>query len=291
VTEKEAIVIPFNPHINFWGGSAIGSLIAHKWFADKHGAVLWDLVHAGPHPEVKTAYFYDPEISAVTFKSIVERIERKENMDKNDEKFLPNWRKGDWDEKQEPGHVWLKLRDINPLKREYQLSRFTKISGGKLERVQNFAIVVDPELEVNKEKITVEEMIDDCIYRLAAQKDEKLEEKQIEEILWNLMLEKNLEFVDRQRGTDNRIDIAFRDSKGGFTVVEIKKSTADIATLDQIKRYMRDIMAKESTKQVSGIILCRKADADLQRAVKNEESIIIDEYKFSISFPRIKERI
>ncbi|KPV63566.1 MAG: hypothetical protein AOA66_0843 [Candidatus Bathyarchaeota archaeon BA2] len=109
-------------------------------------------------------------------------------------------------------------------------------------------------------------------------------------MVYGLMLEKNLEFVDRQRGRDNRIDITFKDDKGNFIVIEIKKGTADINTLNQVKRYMKEIMVKEAPEKVSGIILCRKADVELRKAVKNEKNILIDEYKFSISFPKIEEK-
>jgi len=106
-----------------------------------------------------------------------------------------------------------------------------------------------------------------------------------------MSLEKNLDFVDRQRGRDNRIDITFKDGKGNFIVIEIKRGTAGINTLDQIKRYLKEIMVKEDTEKASGIILCRKADVELEKAIENEKNLVIDEYKFSISFPKIKERV
>lgn len=289
IPKKIAVVVPFNLHLDSLSGSVLGSLIAHKSFADRHCAVFWGLWNARPHPEVKTAYFYDAEEKAVTFKSRVEIFDKKENIEKSEEKFVPNYRKEYWDA--EESLIWLKLRDICPLKRKRLLSEFTKWDGGRLESVRNFALVVDAELEAKTEKITVDLMIDDHLYRLITQENEKLQEKDIEEMLWNLMEEKNLEFIDRQRGRDNRIDIAFKDSKGGLIVIEIKKGSANIRTLDQIKRYMREIMTNQATDKISGIILCKKADVKLQEAVMNEKNIVIDEYKFSISFPKIEERI
>jgi hypothetical protein len=288
---KTAIVIPFNPHLDFLGGSAVGSLIAHKWFADKHGSVFWDLIHAAPHPEIKTAYFYDKEEKAVTFKSKIQYMKIKEYVKENDEKFIPNWRMISWGRKQDPGQIWLKLRDMHPLKRKHRLSDFAKTDGSKLERVQNYAIVVDTNLKASDEKITSDAMIDDYIYRLTSQTGERLKEKNIEEIFWYFMLEKNLNFVDRQRGKDHRIDVAFKDNEGNYIIIEIKRGTADIDTLDQIKTYMKEIIKKEEAEKVIGIILCRKANLDLEEAVKEEENIFIDKYRFLISFPKLEEKL
>jgi hypothetical protein len=286
---RNAIVIPFNPHLDFWGGSAIGSLAAHKMFADKYGSVFWDLARSSPHHDVIVAYFYDVQERAVTFKSKVEFMELKNNINPNEEKYIPNWRKVNWEDKQTPGQVWLKLRDIFPLKRKHNLSDFEKISDGKkLKRVQNFAIVKDPRFKEEKIRFSLDHFLDDYVYRLTYHRDEKLQETDIEEMLWFLMLEKNLKYVERQRGKDNRIDIAFKDHKDQFIIVEIKKGTAGIETLAQIKKYMKEIGIKRGAKKLLGIILCRKADAKLQKAVKKEKNIFIDEYKFLIDFPRIR---
>ena len=74
-------------------------------------------------------------------------------------------------------------------------------------------------------------------------------------MLWFLMLEKNLEYVERQKGKDNRIDITFKGPENQYIIVEIKKGTAGLETLEQIKRYMKDIKAKKKTKKLTGIIL------------------------------------
>ena len=138
---------------------------------------------------------------------------------------------------------------------------------------------------------STENFIDDYIHRLVSHKEEKLQETDIEEMLWFLMLGRNLQYVERQKGKDNRIDIAFKGPKNQCIIVEIKKGTTGLETLKQIKRYMKDIKAKKKTKKLTGIILCRKADIKLQKAVKKEKNIHIDKYKFSINFPQIEKTL
>ena len=112
---KKAIVIPYNPHVDLEGGTGAGSLLAHKFFAEKHSAVYWDLVNASPHTDVQVAYFYDPKEQAVNYKASVELIEKKESLSEKEEMYIPNWRKSSWEGKQWPGEVWLKIKEILPL--------------------------------------------------------------------------------------------------------------------------------------------------------------------------------
>lgn len=287
---SKAIIIPFNPHLNFYGGSAIGSLVAHKMFADQYGAVFWELIRVKPYDDIKTAYFYDTDEKAVTYKAKIEYMKTKEKIDPKEEKYVPSWRRVSWENKQIPGQVWLKLKDIFPLKRKHSLSDFQKIRDGKnLKRVQNFAIVKDSIFKEEKIRFSIEKFVDDYIYRLVSHNEEKLQERDLEEILWFLMLGKNLQYVERQKGKDNRIDVAFKGSENQYVIVEIKKGTAGLETLKQIKRYMKDIKERRKIEKLIGVILCRKADIRLQQAVKKERNIFIDEYKFSISFQQIEK--
>jgi len=287
---KKAIIIPFNPHLDFHGGSAIGSLLAHKMFADKKGAVFWDLARAREYEDVKVAYFYDTDEKTVTFKAKIEYVKTKKKIALEEERFIPNWRKVNWEGKQEPGQVWLKLTDIFPLKRKHLLSDFRKVSDGeRLRRVQNFAIVMDPDYKEERTVFSMERFVDDYIYRLVSHEEEKLKEKDIEEMLWFLMQEKNLESIRRQEGKDNRIDVVFKGPKNQYVIVEIKRGTASIAPLEQIKRYINAVQTENETEKVFGIILCKKADVRLKQAVEKEERIYIDEYRFSIDFPKINK--
>lgn len=285
-----AIMIPFNPHLRFHGGSSIGSLIAHKWFADEYGAVFWDLLRCSPHNNVNSAFFYDVKEKAVTHKGKVEYIRYKHDINKKDEKYIPNWRKINWEQSQDPTQVWIKLYDIFRLKRYHKLSDFYKRDNTTLKRVQNFAIVQDKNYKVIVENITINNIIDDKIYGLLIQKD-KLIERDIEDVLWYFLVNKNLTFVDRQQGKDNRLDIAFENKKGDLIIVEIKKGVADVDTIDQIKKYMMDVQLKLNKKVKLGIILCRKAELNLKEVIKEENDIVLDEFHFNIEFPVINRHI
>lgn len=289
---SKAIVIPFNPHLSFYGGSAVGSLVAHKIFADQYGAVFWDLLQAKSYDDIKTVYFYDTDEKAVTYKAKIEYMKTKEEINPKEEKYVPSWRRASWKNKQVPGQMWLKIKDIFPLKKKHFLSDFQKIRDGKkLSRVQNFAIVKDPVFKEEKIRFSIEKFIDDYIYRLVSHNREKLQERDIEEMLWFLMLGRNLQYVERQKGKDNRIDVAFKGSQDCYVIVEIKRGTAGLEALKQIKMYMKDIKARRKIEKLVGVILCRKADIRLQQAVKKEKNIYIDEYKFSINFQQIEKML
>lgn len=286
---NRAIMIPYNPHVDLEGGTGAGSLFAHKFFADRHGAVYWDLVNASPHNDIEVAYFYDPEERAVTYKAKVELIESKENLKEQERSYVPNFRISSWDGKQWRGEVWLKLKEILPLRRKHKLSNFKKVSDGKpLQIVRNFAIVKDPRFATKNEELSFDMFMDEHLYRLLSQVHEKLKEADIEEMLWLRMMERNLEFVERQKGNKDRLDIAFRRGNE-YVVVEIKRGTADLETLEQIKRYVQKIEKERKPSKLNGIILCRKANISLQRAVEKEKGVSIDQIKFSASFPKIEE--
>jgi hypothetical protein len=264
-------------------------------FADRHGAVYWDLEKGSCSTEITTAYFYETEKGAVTSRATVDFIEKKENLKPAEEKYVPNWRKVNWETKQSQSQVWVKLRDIFPLKRKHELGDFRKaIDNDVLKRVQNFAIVSDPSFKSRSIRFSLDDFLDDYIYRLSFQKNEKLRENDIEEMLWFMMLDKNLEYVERQRGKDDRIDVAFKNKKNEFVVVEIKKETAGLEALAQIRRYMEKIERERNPRSLAGIILCRTADLYLQKKVEDLEKrgevrITVDEYKFSIDFPTTKD--
>ena len=285
-----AIMIPFNPHISFHGGSSIGSLIAHKWFADEYGAVFWDLLRASPHNAIRSAFFYDVKEKVVIYKGKVEYIKYKHDIDKKDEKYIPNWRRINWEQSQDPTQVWIKLHDIFRLKKYHKLADFYKRNNTSLKRVQNFAIIQDKDYKVIKEKNTINNIIDDHIYRLLLQEN-KLIERDVEDILWYFLVNKNLTFIDRQKGKENRLDVAFENNKGDLIIVEIKRGVADIDALDQIKMYMKNVQQKLGKKVKLGIILCRKAEFNLKEAIIKENNILLDEFHFRIEFPIINMQI
>lgn len=287
-----AIVIPFNPHLDFWGGSAVGSLVAHKMFADIRGAVYWDLVQASPHWDIKTAYFYDPQEKAVTYRAELQLMLPKEDIKRTEIRYIPDWRRISWNDEQDLGQVWLKFRNIFPLKQKHRLSDFKKISDGeKLRRVQNFSVVEDPHYTFRELRLSPKVYADDYIFRLATRKEEKLQEVDLERILYSIMLARNLKYVERQKGKNNRIDVAFRNRKNWYIIVEIKKGTANLQTLAQLKRYMKTFKKRKQVKKIFGVILCRKANVTLQKAIMKENNIKIDEYTFGMKFPRIEKML
>jgi len=150
--QRKAIVIAANPNSPRVRDPDIGRLEPHIKHQKEYGAVFWDVFIAGlrdtqfKHPDIKVGYFYEVPKRAVEYKTDIEYIKRiKEIIDVRERRFIPDCRRGYWDDvKQEP-LVAVKIVKFHRLLRPYALNEFYLWStANALRRVQNYVIVRDP---------------------------------------------------------------------------------------------------------------------------------------------------
>jgi len=90
------------------------------------------------------------------------------------------------------------------------------------------------------------------------------------------ILEEGLEIVGRQYSTPvGYIDILFRDKKGDFVVVELKRGLGSYKVVGQIQKYMTWVIENcAKDKQVKGIIIVMDSDTELDYALKGSKYTI-----------------
>jgi hypothetical protein len=273
--------------------SAVGSIHAHVDFLKKRGAVFWDVCRgneAKKKPElneIKTGYIYNVPEKAITYKVDIEFIKSSEEIDaeyqESWEKYVPKFRLDDF-----PGHdmdlYWMKITGISQLTKNYTAGDFIKYKDKKpfgRKYVVGYDIAIDPDYPSKPYEINPQKEIDEIINRCID--DRKYDEKDIEDVVEKWLLRQNFEFVDRQQATgDGRIDVVYKDKKGVYYVIEIKKD-ADEKALPQLKGYMGDIKDKHGPN-IKGIILCRTSLSSLTEAVEKERNIQIKNFRFSVDF-------
>ncbi|MHA1925870.1 MAG: hypothetical protein ACXACG_14055 [Candidatus Thorarchaeota archaeon] len=154
---KKAILIAANPLAKFDDGEfgvlgEIGSILAHACHLIKHGGVFWDLIPPGmyrseqfSHPEVKDAYFYDVSSGMIQYRATIEFAGALNEIPSIDRyrPYAPPFRTFPRDDS-----YLLLLTSIGRLDKDYRLNQFKKLDQSKVERVQNYVIIQDPDYPV-----------------------------------------------------------------------------------------------------------------------------------------------
>ncbi len=292
---NKAIIIPANPHPKgggrWMGGASVGKILPHMTFIKKHGAVFWGFgggQSINNMEDIKKGYFYITPDKSVKFVFDIDYIKIKKSIPKKDINYIPEWRKWDW--KNYGEGYYIKISKITQLKKSRRLSDFVKISDDKrVRRVQCYVIVKDPNYKTEKRSINSREIVNDIIDNCI--KDGRISERDIEDIFEHMLFDKNYEYIGRQDDYRNdRIDIVYKDKCDNFIICEIKKSTADFQTLNQIKRYIKKIKKEHKPKNITGIILCKDATPKLENLVKKEKYIKIQKFRFSVDFEDLMKK-
>ena len=146
----------------------------------------------------------------------------------------------------------------------------------------NYDVVIDPNYKGAKLTQDVEGFIDEQIWNRL--QDGNYSENDVEEILELVLLSQNYELVQRQWTTRKvRVDLAFR--KGGeFLVIELKRDVAKLDSLEQLRRYISSVRREHKIKHIKGVIICHESDPRLTEATKNEDDIVVREFRFGMNF-------
>jgi len=148
---EKALLVPANP----FKYKEMGDVEFHKAHLNRNGGVFWDLIPMGrrdapwKHPEIKSGYFYISKVQVVEYWMSIECIKRWKEVDLGEvERYIPEPRKAYLQsDPQTKTYYAILIKDIRHLNREHKhkLNEFTLASSNqKVERVQNYAIVVDP---------------------------------------------------------------------------------------------------------------------------------------------------
>jgi len=131
----------------------LGDVEFHRAHLNINRGVFWDVVPPGrkdtpwKHPEINSGYFYISKVQKVRYWISIEYIKRWKEIDLGEvERYIPEPRRAYLHHYPETKIYYaLLIREISPLKTERELREFRLASTAKnVERVQNYAIVIDP---------------------------------------------------------------------------------------------------------------------------------------------------
>lgn len=307
---EKAIIVPVNPDIPFTGGAYNGRVLPHIAHIRKTGGVLWNCGGYIPkhHNEIKKGYFYETGKHAVTYQFEIIRFidwsafeERKRFIEQSisdqpefeEAKFVPNFRCDDliaihdeFESGTRTTAFGILIKAINPLEKPIDPCDFKKVSDGRpiqsRAAVRANPIVYAVSTKVRKETMSLKELIHEHIRKMIDEGE--LTERDLEDMLEYMLYDRDCELVDRQLNLEKgRIDVAYRRGQT-YYIIELKRKSADVNTLHQIKQYIKEVNEKHHPNKLEGMIICETATKALEAAVAQESRIKINEYKFCIDF-------
>lgn len=134
----------------------LGDVEFHRVYLDRYGGVFWDVIPSGrpgrqdlpwKHPEIHSGYFYIAKKKVVKYWMNIEYIKRWKEIDLGAvERYTPEPRRAYLQSYRETMRYYaILIREICELRTEHKLEDFTLVSANeKLERLRNYAIVIDP---------------------------------------------------------------------------------------------------------------------------------------------------
>jgi hypothetical protein len=160
VSPEKALLVAANPFKYYQVSPTrvmkeLGDVEFHRVHRDRHGGVFWDVIPSGPsrqdlpwkHPEIHSGYFYIAKKKVVKYWMNIEYIKRWKEIDLGAvEQYIPEPRRSYLQSYPETVRYYaILIREISELRTEHKLEDFTLVTtNGKVERLQNYAIVTDP---------------------------------------------------------------------------------------------------------------------------------------------------
>jgi hypothetical protein len=287
-----SIILPMNPHGDYYGGSTPGSIIAQKWFADRNGKVIISFAkgcrYANSQEKPPLGFFYDTSAGRVTHRFSVVDITDDRGISRYEKEFLPPWRRELRESKLERGEqrTWILIENIFRLRKPKEMSDF----GIKRCRSLTYSSkgMVFSYAEENQ---SPDDFIDEIVFRCATSATAKFTEDDLELIMWAMMVKNDAKYLQRQRSYEDRkrkklrLDILMRTKKGEYVVIELKRETATKEALEnQLRLYMSKVANEFSLTRVKGIIVARNVSPDLQKALMQPENADIRFARYGFAF-------
>jgi len=156
---KKAILVAANPYRYYQVSPTrsikeLGDVEIHIQHRNLHGRVFWDMVPPGrldtpwKHPEIDSGYFYISRDGVVRYRMSIVYIRRWKDIDIDlVENYIPEFRRSYLNHYREcMTYYAILIDDLHRMEHERKLNEFILLSTMKpVERVQNYAIIVDPE--------------------------------------------------------------------------------------------------------------------------------------------------
>lgn len=158
MSANQALLAPANPskiyRINMT--NQLGDVEFHRNHLRVNGRVFWDMIPAGhrdspwSHPEIKVGYFYIAGKSdqVVRYRMEIDYVRQWKELDlASIESWIPPPRRTYLDNDIATRDYYaILIRKIDRLQREHALNELELVSSEEpVERVENYAIVIDPE--------------------------------------------------------------------------------------------------------------------------------------------------
>lgn len=147
-----AILFPANPKGRYKPSYIkVGDIDAHIDHLEGTGGVFWRLCQRSgkeefPH-KIKMGYIYDTSQKGVTYRVAIEKIVRAEYISKDEEKFIPKFRRDLYkDDLDTGGYWWLLIREFKKLSRKRKWQEFILIRDNRPVKrcVRILSYVKDP---------------------------------------------------------------------------------------------------------------------------------------------------
>lgn len=306
---EKAIIVPVNPDRAYAGGSFIGTVLPHITHIRRTGGVLWNCGRSLPrdHQEIKKGYFYETNRHAITYEfeimrffdwSNIEELSRfveecaKPEPELKEAKYVPEFRWFDLAAIEEEflteerhAAIGILIKAIYPLENPMDPWDFIKVSDNKPVKARSGVrahpvVYTSTRAKPRKHEIDTKDVLHSHMRKIIDQG--RFDEKDIEDMLEYILYDSNCELVDRQPSLKSgRIDMVYKKA-GTYFVIELKRKSASIAALQQIKKYMDEIKGKHNPKKLKGLIICETASKGLKEAAAKIDDISLREYRFSI---------
>lgn len=336
MSQEFRLIIPAKVYSGWSGGWAAGSINAHFFHYIKHGKVFWyqhfskkgfgkfkreikknwDFLRLNPGKNINEAYisnigyFYKTGTGNVTWQFKLEKIIEQNEIEKEELKYIPSFRKIYYDDPEEYDGYWFLLSEMKKFKapivclngKEFRFLSETgpvPITGSHLRR-NCFAYNYPKIDEKNLIEPAVEELGDihlkEWIIKGFRDKKESFHESNLQDAILVELLRKGYIFskegIVEEKESDEKGRYDFMVQKKGIYYAIETKILDDENAPSQLENYISKIIKKGDVpkEKIRGVIICGVA-SDETKTEAEKRGYSVFEYKLNINIPTILDRL